>query len=76
VLSVEWALSHLERFVARRAQVALDYDALSTLRTAVLAQQTTNSAITQSCKGCTVNDMDCIKCSMNEHVKDYYTTAR
>lgn len=34
-----------------------------------------NNAMKQSCKGCTADEMDCIRCSKNEHVKDYYTTA-
>jgi hypothetical protein len=32
VHSVEWALSHMESFVSRHDQVALDYDALSIIR--------------------------------------------
>jgi len=39
------------------------------------APKAPNNRVMQSCNGCTADDMDCIKCSRNEHFKDYYTTS-
>jgi hypothetical protein len=55
------------------------YDCWQVIRAANRAESAPsaapNTARAQSCDGCTADEMDCIRCVRNEHVRDYYTTA-